>query len=111
MHLDVARPVTGGDQALRLDRSEQRRAGAREGEEQPVAGRVDLGPIVLRERRPEDPVMFGQQAAVTVAEGLEEGGGSLDIGEQEGDGPSRETTHRRLGTGCGGRRPARGGRV
>ncbi len=64
-----------------------------EGDEERVALRVDLDPVVTGERGAQDAPMRGEQVGVVIAMLVEETRRTLDVGEQEGHGAGREVSH------------------
>jgi hypothetical protein len=79
--------------ALHLDRGVDRLAGAREGEEERVALRVDLASTGRAERLADDPAMLRENLAVRLPELLEERSRALDVGEDERDRARRQLRH------------------
>jgi hypothetical protein len=71
---------------LDRDRRRHRIRSTPEGHEERVTLSVDLLASMRGERLPNQPLLLGQQLAVAGAfELLEQAGGTLDVGEQEGD--------------------------
>ena len=89
----AVRPVVRGVGALHLDGRLDRVAGAREGEEERVALRVDLDAAALGERVAHQPAVVGEDAVVALAELLQQRRRALDVAEDEGDGAARERGH------------------
>src|SRR5437667_9148445 len=83
--LEVVGPGPGADRTLhvrgRLDGS----PGAFEGCEELVGARIDLAAARFGHRRAEDAPHGVPHVAIPVAHAMEQGGGALDIGHQEGD--------------------------
>ena len=67
--------------------------GARKRDEEGIPLRVDLDARVLRERIPQDPPVLGEEVGICRAVLLEEPRRALDVGEEEGDGATRELAH------------------
>jgi hypothetical protein len=76
----VTEGVAGGP------RRSQRVGGACECDEERVTLRVDLDTAMPLKRVPQQPAMVGEGRCVVRAELVQQPGGSLDVGEQEGDG-------------------------
>ena len=89
----VLGPRVLGVRALRLDGRRDGVASAGEGEEERVALRVDLGPVVAGERLAHEPPVIREHAAVAVAELLEQPRGAFDVAEDEGHRARREPAH------------------
>jgi len=82
------------DRALRRHGRGERISGAGECHQERVSLRVDLLPVPFGERVPKKPPMLCQDFRVPcVTEALEQRGGPLDVGEEEGDGSSRQAGH------------------
>ena len=63
----------------------------RERNEEGVALRIDLDPVLLRTNFPHDPPMLGERVRVRLgAERVQEPRRALDVGEEEGDGAGRQ---------------------
>ena len=84
-HVPSLWPVVLSERALRLDRRQQRVAGATEGDEERVALRVNDAAAVAVECLPQQPLVLGNHLAVAVAQLLEQASRSFDVCEQEGD--------------------------
>ena len=67
--------------------------GARKRDEEGVPLRVDLDARVLREGIPQNPPVLGEEVGVCRPVLLEEPRRALDVGEEEGDGATRELAH------------------
>ena len=88
--VDAVGPLLRCVRALRFDGCGDRIAGARKGEEERVALRVDLDAAVLCEALAHQPPVRRQDIVEALAELLEERRRPLDITEDEGDGAARE---------------------
>jgi hypothetical protein len=75
---------------LSLGRGGDRLPGSGEGDEERVALRVHLPTRVRVERGPEQSAVVVEDGAVPRAGLLEQTGGALDVGEEEGDCSDRE---------------------
>ena len=89
-HPNPNRPAERG---LAVGRSGQRVAGPRERHEEGIALRVDLDATVPLEGVADDAPVLGKRVRVGVAEVVEQAGGPLDVGEEEGDGAAGELSH------------------
>ena len=87
-------PIMGREGALDRDGGAQRRARAREREEEGVALRVDLATVTSRHGLADDLPVLLEKLGVAVAKTLKQPCRALDVGEEEGDGPARELDHR-----------------
>jgi hypothetical protein len=58
-------------------------------DEERIALSVDLLPTVVFEGRAEESAVIGKDLSVSLAELLEKSRRAFDVGEEEGDGPSR----------------------
>jgi hypothetical protein len=67
--------------------------GACERDEERITLSVDLDPVVPGERLPQHPSMLGQRLGICLSELREQPGGTLDVGEQERDGPRGQLPH------------------
>jgi hypothetical protein len=92
----AARPGLSGQRKLCRLSGPDRVRGASKGDEECVALRVDLLSAGLRERVSQQTLVLGLYVRVCVTTKLlEELGRSLDVREEEGDGPAREIRHTR----------------
>src|SRR5437660_2875929 len=64
-----------------------------EGHEESISLRIYLLATICLERGTQQVSTFGQYVGVALAELLEQRGGSLDVREEERDGPRRELMH------------------
>ena len=110
-HAQVGRPGER-QRALDLDRAAQRRVGAGEGEQMTVAQRLDQRAPVAGDALGEHLLVLGEpRQPARLTQALEQGGRTLDVGEDDGDrgtGGSRHPpilTDQGTGDGCGGRAP------
>jgi hypothetical protein len=92
-HLLALGPVVLCQSALSHYGSAESRVCAREGEEERVTLRVDLAPFARVYRFPQNAPMVGEDVAIPLPELLQQPGRSLDVREQEGDGPTWELGH------------------
>jgi hypothetical protein len=84
-HLDPARPGVVTQRALRGDGAADGVAGAREGEEERIALRVDLRPAGVAEVLADEPPVLAGDLGVVVAELLQQLRRALDVRERERD--------------------------
>src|SRR5204863_6350517 len=84
-HLDHPGPFMRTQCPLAFDRCEQRVACAREGIEEAVTSRVDLGAVSRSERLAQQTALVSENLLVSVSELAQQAGRTLDIGEEEGD--------------------------
>jgi hypothetical protein len=91
--LDTVRPPVGEQRELALDCCQERVAGAREGDEEGVALRVDFVAAVSVERLPEQALMVAQDGSVAIPELFHEPRRPLDVREEEGHGARRRLGH------------------
>src|SRR5579884_1728945 len=82
-----------GEGALHVGRAGERVARRGEGDEEGVALGIHLAPVVARDGAAQQLAMVRQHAGIVRPESLEQAGGALYIGEEEGDGPSRQRSH------------------
>ena len=87
VHADPYSDAAALKRLLRLCRSCQRIGGTGEGNEERVALSVDLDTVMAGERLPQHDSMLGQRIGVRGAELMEKPRRTLDVGEQERDGP------------------------
>jgi hypothetical protein len=81
---------------LRRDRSGDGVPGPMERHQERIPLSVDLLTVPFIERSAEQAAVFLQNLHVpAVAEALEERSGTLDVGEEEGDRPGRQSSHER----------------
>src|SRR6266851_9570283 len=96
-HADTYRhtcwPDVAGESPLGGHSRREGIGGTSKGDEEGIALRVDLVPVILVERRAQQVPRLHQQAGVAVAHLLEEVRGSLDIAEEQRDRSRRELTH------------------
>lgn len=71
----------GSQGALSLDDAIERIQGAREGDEEGVALRVDLVAVVGKNRRPQQVALVGQDGGILLAQALEQPRRAFDVGE------------------------------
>jgi len=90
-YADANRAV--GERALRSLGGGDGAGGALKRHEEGVALRTDLDATVVLEGAPEDAPVLSEDIHVPVAELVDEPCRALDIGEEEGDRPARNTTH------------------
>jgi hypothetical protein len=84
------RPVMRFECSLRLRGRRDRVTGPREDGEEGVALGADLVTVPLREGRPQDHALVGQERGVFVAESMQVRGRAFDVGEEERDRPFRK---------------------
>jgi hypothetical protein len=72
---------------LTLDGREQRFARSRECIKEAIAGGIDLSAVPRSEGFAQETALIGQDLLISVPELAQETRGTLDVGEQEGDGP------------------------
>jgi hypothetical protein len=89
-HAVAGRPGLVGKGALRHDGSLDGLAGGLEHGEERVAFGPELGAVVICECLPKDRHMPPQEVRVVAPQRLEHPGRALDVGEEEGYGPSRK---------------------
>jgi hypothetical protein len=94
-HLDALGPALGRQRPLRAHRSGDRVARPREGDEEAIPLGVDLATVVLVERRPQQAVMLAKHLGVAAAQSRQQQRRTLDVAEQERDGPARKLRHTR----------------
>ena len=102
----VGRPGGPGEPSLRLEGGVDRRRRSLEDDEERVALGVHDLPAAALDDVAQELVVELEDAAVGVAQPIEEAGRALDIGEQQRDDTGRQPCAR----GCGGRRAEGGGR-
>jgi hypothetical protein len=89
-HAHVRDPVER-QRALDIDRTTQRRPGAREGQQMPVAERLDQRAAVLGNACAQQRLVLGQPLQpARLPEAREQRGRALDIGEEDRDRPTRD---------------------
>ena len=93
-HADADRP--GRQRRLALLRGGQRITRARERNEERVALRVDLDPVVRGERCTKRAAMLAERVGVAVTELVQQLRRALDVGEEEGDGSAGKLAHRAM---------------
>jgi hypothetical protein len=91
------RPLVSRESALTVDRGCHGVLGASKRDEEGVALRVDLAPVVGGERLAQDPLVLLERLAVPLAELLQQPSRALDVGEEEGDGADRKLVDRAHG--------------
>jgi hypothetical protein len=92
-HADVRRGFQGQG-ALDVNRTAQRRAGARERQQMPVAQRLDQRAAMLGDAGRQHRLVLGEALQPAgLSDALEQRGGALDIGEQDGDRPGNDHVH------------------
>jgi hypothetical protein len=99
-HRPPRRPVVGGQPPLGGHRRPDRPHRATEGHKERVALGTDLHPPAPRDRPAHDRRVLVPDPRVPVPQLLQQPGGALDVGEQEGDRPGRQRRprpDRRLG--------------
>jgi len=87
-HPDLDR--TAGQRPLGFRGCADRVRGPGERDEESVALGVDLDPAVRGDGSADDPAMLGQGLRVRIARLAQQPGGTLDVGEQEGDHTGRQ---------------------
>ena len=90
----AAGPVVVLERALCVGGGEEGVRGRPEGEERRVALRVDLLSPVRCDGLAQDPLVLGEHVPVLLAEGLQQRGRALHVGEQEGRGTGAGLGHR-----------------
>src|ERR1700682_1618600 len=88
-HRFATNPVVAGQRVLGRNHRPGGGGGASEDDEEGVAFRAQLAAVVLCDRAAHQPALIVQDAGPVVPEFLEQAGGTLDVREKEGDGPSR----------------------
>ena len=78
------------ERALRLSGRRHRVGRTRKGDEERVALRVDLDPVVPPPRLPQRAAVLGKHLRIPVAQLLEQPRRPLDVGEEERHRPGRE---------------------
>ena len=86
-------PVVGGQAPLGGHRGLHALHRASEGREERVSLRADLDPAPLVDGPAKDGGVIVEDLRVQIADLLEQPGGALDVGEQEGDRPGRQLSH------------------
>ena len=97
-HLRRLRPLLRIQRALDVGGRRQGITGALEGEEDAVAGPVDLAAAVLGDRRPHQLANPGQHSSVLGSQRLEQQRRRLDVCEEEGHRAGRQRTCARVAT-------------
>ena len=86
-------PVVGGQAALSCHRRPHRPHGAAEHQEEGISVGADLHPAAVGDRPANDRGVFVADRRVPITELLQQPGGALDVGEQEGDRPGLKLCH------------------
>src|SRR5437764_8488326 len=89
----TVRPLVLRECALRVGSSAHRVLRTSERDEERVALRVDLVPVVPYKRIAQQEAVILERRGVAAPELVQQLGGSLDVGEQEGDRPRRPLAH------------------
>src|SRR4051794_14680684 len=92
-HAGAFRPLLGCQCALHRHSRGERVPGPREGYEEPVPLRIDLATTVISTRAADQAIVTAQHLRVALAEQAEKACGTLDVGEQERDGPGGQPRH------------------
>ena len=87
------RPLVRGEGALRVRRRRDRILRSAERDEERIALRIDLLPVVFLERRAQDPMVVCARDRVALTQLLQQTCRALDVREEEGDRPMRELGH------------------
>ena len=88
--VDTLGPALGRQRPLRAHRGGDRVARPREGDEERIALGVDLAPVVLGERRPQQALVLGEHLGVAAAQPRQQPRRAFDVAEQERDGAGRK---------------------
>ena len=92
-HHDAIWPGVSGQRPLCSHRRRHRLARLAERDEMAVAFSADLAAVEPGERRPQQPLVLGQDLDVPVTQPLEQPRRTLDVAEQQRDGSSRHLSH------------------
>src|SRR5215218_3462392 len=92
-HLDALGPTPGRERPLRAHRGGDRVARPREGDKERITLGVDLATVVLIERHAQQALMLAKHLGVAAAQPRQQPRRTLDVAEQERDGPARKLRH------------------
>src|SRR5579884_2513910 len=93
MHCHTFWPELASKSTLGGDRSLESIGRTRKSHEEAVPLRIDLVPVPLVERCTQEEAALAQDLWVALAQSLEQGGGPLNVAEEQGDSSHREVVH------------------